>query len=384
MPLFDPPPPIPKFIGRRRELKALLKLSKRRELSPIGVFGMGGIGKTALVRHFLARRKARQLWVSAYEASITDETINDILNRLSKTKLPHVVVFDGVERIAEKFVDYALTIINEHPTELIYTSSVPLDEEVLDWPHLLIMGLSVDESVELLSSIVPTKIRNKEFRLLSKRVHGHPLMLIMMAELLKSQTIEQVLFQLDGGWNDLQLALPANEKQIVEIVAPKIVFANDAIIERLKRTPEDLHRVSPRKFEELVAQLINDMGWEVELTPQSNDGGKDIMAVLQTDLGKFLCLVEAKHYNPNRPVQVGLVRQLYGTFVDHGANSGMLVTSSTFTKGAREFQSKHEYQLSLKEYSDVVNWIKSYRNKNKERPSSHTKKITNSGETGRH
>ena len=271
MPLFDPPPPIPKFIGRRRELKALLKLSKRRELYPIGVLGMPGIGKTALVRHFLARRKARQLWVSAYEASITDETINDILNRLSKTKLPHVVVFDGVEQITEKFVDYALTIINEHPTELIYISSVPIDDEVLDWPHLLIMGLNVDESVELLSSIVPTRIRNKEFRLLSKRVHGHPLMLIMVAELLKSQTIEQVLFQLDGGWNDLQLALPANDKQIVEIVAPKIVFANDAIIERLKRTPEDLHRVSPRKFEELGCYCIHAANRNYRSTSRRHD-----------------------------------------------------------------------------------------------------------------
>lgn len=103
----------------------------------------------------------------------------------------------------------------------------------------------------------------------------------------------------------------------------------------------------------------------IELTPQSKDGGKDIIAALKTELGRFLCLIETKHYHPGRPVQVGLVKQLYGTFIDQGANSAMLVTSSTFTRGAREFQSKHEYHLSLREYWDVVDWIQNYKSQQK-------------------
>lgn len=93
----------------------------------------------------------------------------------------------------------------------------------------------------------------------------------------------------------------------------------------------------------------------------TKDGGKDIIAVVPTEIGKILCLVEAKHYRPRRPVQVGLVRQLYGTYTDYGANAAMLVTSSRFTRGAKEFQSRHEYQIQLRDFEHVVEWIQKYK-----------------------
>jgi restriction endonuclease Mrr len=70
-----------------------------------------------------------------------------------------------------------------------------------------------------------------------------------------------------------------------------------------------------------------------------------------------LCLVEAKKYRPDRPVGIEIVRQLYGTFCDEQANSAMLVTTSRFTRDAHEFQEKHKYQLQLREYAHVVDWL---------------------------
>lgn len=102
------------------------------------------------------------------------------------------------------------------------------------------------------------------------------------------------------------------------------------------------------------------MGWEVELTQATRDGGKDILAYLNTDLGRLLCLVEAKHYRKDRKVGVELVRTLYGTFCDAQANSAMLVTSSSFSPEAHEFQRKHRYQLALRDYTNVISWIMKY------------------------
>jgi restriction endonuclease Mrr len=100
---------------------------------------------------------------------------------------------------------------------------------------------------------------------------------------------------------------------------------------------------------------------EVELTPQTRDGGADIFAYMDTGLGKLLCLVEAKQHRETRPVGVSLVRGLYGTVVHQQASKGMLVTTSRFTKDAQTFQQKHEYILSLKDYSDVLSWILKYK-----------------------
>lgn len=130
---------------------------------------------------------------------------------------------------------------------------------------------------------------------------------------------------------------------------------------QLKRKPDDLFKITPRQFEEVIADLLSDMGMEVELTPETRDGGKDILAYIKTEIGKFLCLVEAKRHNKNRPVGVSLVRSLFGTLKDHQATSAMLVTTSRFAPPARQFQQRHEYQLSLKDYNDVVSWILKYK-----------------------
>jgi restriction system protein len=45
------------------------------------------------------------------------------------------------------------------------------------------------------------------------------------------------------------------------------------------RHPELLHSLPPRKFEEVIASVFRQGGFEVELTPETRDGGIDIIAV---------------------------------------------------------------------------------------------------------
>jgi restriction system protein len=112
-----------------------------------------------------------------------------------------------------------------------------------------------------------------------------------------------------------------------------------------------------------VAELLTDLGYDVELTPATRDGGKDILAYMTTPHGKLLCLVEAKKYRRDRPVGVELVRQLYGTLADADASSAMLVTTSSFSPGAKAFQQRHQYKLTLRDYGNVVQWIEGYKKK---------------------
>jgi hypothetical protein len=79
-----------------------------------------------------------------------------------------------------------------------------------------------------------------------------------------------------------------------------------------------------------------------------------------SECGEFLCLVEAKKHREDRKVGVSLVRTLYGTLCDFQASSGMLVTTSSYSKDAHALQQKHKYQLSLKDYTDVAGWIQRY------------------------
>ena len=176
-----------------------------------------------------------------------------------------------------------------------------------------------------------------------------------MAESMDAEQLRRVLA---GHLYDLKDT--SAEKELISAAKPIIISANEAMIKALQKQPGDVFKLTPREYEELVAELLNDMGYDVTLTPATRDGGKDILASFRTDCGEFLCLVEAKRYRQDRKIGVSLVRELYGTLCDYQANSGMLVTTSSYSKDARALQKKHKYQLSLRDYTDVAGWIQSY------------------------
>lgn len=81
--------------------------------------------------------------------------------------------------------------------------------------------------------------------------------------------------------------------------------------------------MDPRKFEELIAELLRAKGYEVELTPRTRDGGFDILAIKKGDLGSALTLVECKRYAETNKVDVGIVRGLYGVVEEKRATQGL-------------------------------------------------------------
>ena len=131
----------------------------------------------------------------------------------------------------------------------------------------------------------------------------------------------------------------------------------DRLITDLARDPSRLFALGPRRFEELVAELLARDGMDVRLTQPTRDGGRDVLAVSRGPAGQHLFLVECKRYSAARPIGVDIVRALYGVVEQERATAGVLVTTSRFTADARAFAMPIQYRISLKEYSDLVGWI---------------------------
>lgn len=147
-------------------------------------------------------------------------------------------------------------------------------------------------------------------------------------------------------------------------VAAHIVIASSQLWEQLipilARHPERVRSISPRQFEELVAELLLREGLKVQLTQPSRDGGRDVLAWAKTAAGDHLYLVECKKYNLERPVGVSMVRALYGTVSAENATSGLLVTTSRFTRDARAFQHTVQHRISLRDHFDLDTWLKKH------------------------
>lgn len=139
-----------------------------------------------------------------------------------------------------------------------------------------------------------------------------------------------------------------------------VAAASQTLLERVRAQPLDLYQLTPRQFEETVAEAFAERGYEVTLTPATRDGGSDLYVARNDGLGRFLFAVECKRYRPSNPVQVGLVRQLYGVVERERATAGVLITTSFFTSSAiKEAEREMRYRLHLNDFDQLVRWIRS-------------------------
>ncbi|WP_415881724.1 restriction endonuclease [Neptuniibacter sp. QD34_54] len=173
------------------------------------------------------------------------------------------------------------------------------------------------------------------------------------------------------SWNYNEIdAYLTGEKPSLEFQAPKIEIIESPEIktsfsdiyqeltEYLIRNPKAMYELEPRKFEELIAYIMQQHGYEVELTQQTRDGGVDIYALKHSDFGSLLTIVDCKKYSENHPVGVSLVREMIGTMHLENASHSMIVTSSRFTKDSTVLAEQHKYKMSLKGHADILTWMR--------------------------
>ena len=154
--------------------------------------------------------------------------------------------------------------------------------------------------------------------------------------------------------NNSGLVLPRNKTINAKDIAQEITIVSGSLLRQIRNRPEDMLKLTPRQFEEMVCELLDKQGYTVKLTKQTRDGGKDIIVVQNSLLGEFCIYVECKKYDQTNPVGVGLIRQLYGTVIADKATAGLYVTASYYTRDAKEFTETIKHQMSLKDYNDLV------------------------------
>lgn len=125
-----------------------------------------------------------------------------------------------------------------------------------------------------------------------------------------------------------------------------------------------LFTIKPREFEKIVAELLYNQGFEVELTKQTRDNGYDILALKYIDgFSPIKYLVECKRYDLKRKIGVEIIRSFKEVIATEQANRGIIVTSSYFTMDAIKKQKETPYLLEYKDKDAVINWVNDYMHK---------------------
>lgn len=165
---------------------------------------------------------------------------------------------------------------------------------------------------------------------------------------------------MDGGQ---QASTLYKQSKLGLAIASPILFTSIEleVLAYFGRHPELLHSLPPRKFEELVATVFRNNGFEVKLTPETRDGGIDIIAIQKNGFGgNTLHLVECKRYLPENKVGIGIVQRMLGVVEQHRATQGIIVTTSSFSHDAQVCAQSSQYRLGLNGYADLSKWLAAF------------------------
>lgn len=119
------------------------------------------------------------------------------------------------------------------------------------------------------------------------------------------------------------------------LIERRIAFAvNDLCVELCSLLAQDsraLWFIEWRQLEQILATVLDGIGFEVKLTPPAKDGGKDIVAECILKGKRASYYIEIKHWLKQR-VGVDSVKHFMQVNVSDGTDGGLFLSSSGFAK----------------------------------------------------
>ena len=144
-------------------------------------------------------------------------------------------------------------------------------------------------------------------------------------------------------------------------ISQEIILAAPAlsIMMQLLRQSRDLDSLSPRELEKLIEQLLDADGWMTKLGRGQKDGGWDVWAEKDLGASGFVAAIwqAKKPQEIKNRVDVGVVRELYGTLGLQNVNRGVIATTSYLTKDALTLVQQDKFHLGKCDRDDFREWL---------------------------
>jgi restriction system protein len=329
------------------------------------IVGKAGTGKTTLANAFV-EKYGKQFTGGVYWSNVPSMkfgTIDLLDEEIKPSRMPSLVILEELGHLNEKeFTKTVTRILTKSPlAQMLGTSQERKHYDLIDctvevgylnrkeFDALFRLGLN-------LSAGIVAGMYNE--------IGGNPITMGVLSNLIIENlfTADQLLyyakpFKRSGILGPDGKPIEVGDKSYTKIIST-ISVVNRQFLNKIAENPSLMYDLSPRQFEKIVAELLESKGYEVKISPATRDGGVDIYAAEKNDLGSFLYLVQCKRYAPEHHVGVGLIRELLGTVELKRATAGILVTSSFFSKDAKELQQQLAYKIGLKDYFGIQKWIK--------------------------
>lgn len=348
------------MIKREQELYNLDYMLRNSGNHVVLISGHAGMGKSTLARMYAEANRGRYekiyLWYSW-----------KLPKHLSVEENSLIIIDDADDLRTDEIEE--IKMCNAQSFILVLGRNVNHRFDKGKYNCLLVNELNLNEMCSLCIKKMENlhvEFKFEEIKKLSLMTHGNPAILECILGLIDDlgiDAIDKLLYE-HVSIGKSEIVLP--NKNIVNSPAISIkkdvLQINDSLMRYIAEEPMSMHELSSREFEIIIAELFKKLGYEVELTKQTRDGGVDIYIAEKTNIGKFLFLVECKHYASNRPVGIEVIRNMYGVL---GMNKrkptgGIIATTSHFAKGVKEeiIELNLEHRISLHDFEYISELLK--------------------------
>jgi HJR/Mrr/RecB family endonuclease len=137
----------------------------------------------------------------------------------------------------------------------------------------------------------------------------------------------------EGEGEPTEATIHAEVRQTIEIAARRLA-------EIIAMRPESLGSIEWRDMERVIATVFAGLGFEVELTRGSNDGGIDVLAAFNTAKGRSVFLIEIKHWLA--PVGPREVKKFVHVLARSNPAGGLMLATGGFSRPAVELLTEYE------------------------------------------
>lgn len=133
------------------------------------------------------------------------------------------------------------------------------------------------------------------------------------------------------------------------------------LAELVAKNPKILDQLEWRDVERLLAEVFAGIGFSVELTPSSKDGGKDIVLECVVSGERHTYVVEVKHWRSGQQVGATHIKDFIRVVVRESRNAGLFLSTYGFSSTAFEALAHIERQrLRLGTQEKIVSLCRTY------------------------
>jgi restriction system protein len=154
-------------------------------------------------------------------------------------------------------------------------------------------------------------------------------------------------------------ASSSDERRMPEVAEAVKVMAG-RLAQIVARDPGALRTIEWRDLERMVAEIFLELGFDVELTPPSKDGGKDVIVRGRVRGNNVTYFIEAKHWVSGHRVGLATVSEFVRVVASKDIAGGLILSTSGYTGDVYEHYAELSKHVALGDESKVVSLCRRY------------------------